>query len=255
MEASTTAVPSDPVHPARATQHVRPAKAPSRSRFEALRLAPAGLAPPHLNTALATPAAFWEELLLGAWRIFETLETTRWRYLIALQRSPAKPLTERERLVLDAVVDGQLDKVVAYDMGLSVSTVATHRAQAVQKLGLGSHLLTIQLGRAVRAGAGCSCAQVTVFSQPGPGRPRRIVRVPCLANRLPAALTPAEGQVLTSLLAGKSNRTIAAERNVSQRTVANQIASAFHRLGVSRRRELVAKLCECHCGVGAVDST
>jgi DNA-binding NarL/FixJ family response regulator len=53
-------------------------------------------------------------------------------------------------------------------------------------------------------------------------------------------LTPAEQEVVDGALAGKSNRRIAVERGRSVRTVANQIASAFRKLGVASRSELAA---------------
>lgn len=54
-------------------------------------------------------------------------------------------------------------------------------------------------------------------------------------------LTASEQAVFLALLAGQSNREIAESRGRSQRTVANQVASIFHKLGVGSRAELVAK--------------
>src|SRR5580692_10255302 len=56
-----------------------------------------------------------------------------------------------------------------------------------------------------------------------------------------AALTEAEIDVLQRVLAGRSNTEIALERASSKRTVANQIATMFKKLGVRSRRELVAR--------------
>lgn len=55
-----------------------------------------------------------------------------------------------------------------------------------------------------------------------------------------AALTASEMAVVDRWLAGESMREIASEREVSVRTVAKQIASAYEKLGVSSRTELVA---------------
>ena len=60
---------------------------------------------------------------------------------------------------------------------------------------------------------------------------------------LPSGLTAAESEVVRLLLEGQSNRTIAAARGTSVRTVANQVASIFRKLAVSSRSELVARLC------------
>jgi DNA-binding CsgD family transcriptional regulator len=55
-------------------------------------------------------------------------------------------------------------------------------------------------------------------------------------------VTAAERLVLGLAAAGHSNAQIAARRGVSPRTVANQLASAFRKLGVRSRLELEARL-------------
>jgi len=65
----------------------------------------------------------------------------------------------------------------------------------------------------------------------------RVERTVCTGT-----LTPAERAVATSILAGASNAQIACERKRSVRTVANQIASIFQKLGVSSRVELAGAL-------------
>jgi DNA-binding CsgD family transcriptional regulator len=58
----------------------------------------------------------------------------------------------------------------------------------------------------------------------------------------PESLTPAERNVLERVLAGESHGEVAQARGISTRTVANQVASAFKKLGVRSRMELAAKL-------------
>lgn len=53
-------------------------------------------------------------------------------------------LSPREREVLDALVAGQSNKVIAFDLGLSVRTVEVHRARMMDRLGVR------QLAEAVR---------------------------------------------------------------------------------------------------------
>jgi DNA-binding CsgD family transcriptional regulator len=55
------------------------------------------------------------------------------------------------------------------------------------------------------------------------------------------ALTAAERDVARLALGGLSNRVIAARRGCSSRTVANQLASVFAKLGAAGRRELRAR--------------
>jgi len=53
-------------------------------------------------------------------------------------------LSPREREVLEALVAGRPNKVIAFDLGLSVRTVEVHRARMMDRLGVR------QLGEAVR---------------------------------------------------------------------------------------------------------
>jgi len=56
-------------------------------------------------------------------------------------------LTPRERQVMDLVVEGAANKVIAIDLGLSERTVEVHRAKVMEKMGSRSvaHLVKLQL--------------------------------------------------------------------------------------------------------------
>jgi DNA-binding CsgD family transcriptional regulator len=69
-------------------------------------------------------------------------------------------------------------------------------------------------------------ALITLATRPGP--------IP--------ALTESEQAVSAMVLAGHSNAEIARHRQTAVRTVANQLASIFHKLGVRSRVELAALL-------------
>lgn len=60
--------------------------------------------------------------------------------------------------------------------------------------------------------------------------------------RLRDQLTAAERAIVARIVAGDSNRAIAVARGTSTRTVANQVAAIFAKLGVASRAELVAQL-------------
>jgi two-component system response regulator FixJ len=51
-------------------------------------------------------------------------------------KQPVAELTPRERQVLDALVAGHPNKVIAYDLGISVRTVEVHRARMMERLGV-----------------------------------------------------------------------------------------------------------------------
>jgi DNA-binding CsgD family transcriptional regulator len=74
----------------------------------------------------------------------------------------------------------------------------------------------------------------------------RLVLVSVPVRSLPeesaSRLTGAERAVVELARSGLSNAAIARRRRCSPRTVANQLASAYKKLGVGSRRELRAKL-------------
>lgn len=83
----------------------------------------------------------------------------------------------------------------------------------------GVDLFTVEMGKRAFA----------VVSFPLPAQPPRRAR-----------LSPAETAVARLAVAGRSNREIAHARGSSERTVANQMASLFRKLGVRSRSELAA---------------
>ena len=46
------------------------------------------------------------------------------------------PLTPRQREVLRRIAEGRSTKEIAFDLGLSVKTVETHRAQIMERVGI-----------------------------------------------------------------------------------------------------------------------
>jgi FixJ family two-component response regulator len=57
------------------------------------------------------------------------------RRLVASRRATLSP---REREVMECVIAGKLNKVIADALGISIKTVEAHRARVMQKLGVGS---------------------------------------------------------------------------------------------------------------------
>ena len=59
-------------------------------------------------------------------------------------------LTQRERQVLDAVIHGHSNKVVAHNLAIDVRTVETHRARLMRRLGVRNMLEAVRLGTLAR---------------------------------------------------------------------------------------------------------
>lgn len=61
-------------------------------------------------------------------------------------------LSERQRQVLAGIVRGKANKIIAYDLGLSIRTVEAYRAQMLDKLGVRSTAEAVRI--AIAAGLG-----------------------------------------------------------------------------------------------------
>src|SRR5262249_39201590 len=60
-------------------------------------------------------------------------------------------LTRREREVMNRIVTGQLNKQVAYDLGISEITVKAHRGRVMDKMCAGSFADLVRFAGRVRA--------------------------------------------------------------------------------------------------------
>jgi two-component system, LuxR family, response regulator FixJ len=62
-------------------------------------------------------------------------------------------LSRREREVLDALVAGRANKVIAFDLGISVRTVEVHRARMMERLGVRQFAEAIRLAVMAQIGS------------------------------------------------------------------------------------------------------
>jgi DNA-binding NarL/FixJ family response regulator len=188
----------------------------------------------------------WFELCAGSWRFRDTFATDK-RYFAVVERvSSSRPLRARQLNVLERVLLGQIPKAVACEMHLAISTVAAAMQTCLKRMGLSCRLshAPVLLTMAV-------CAARRAQRRPMLGRLTRLdpdddqlwvvsVRRPDLD--FPVRLSDAEEAVLRQLLAGHSHAQISDERATSPRTVANQLATAFRKFGVSGRGAVVQQV-------------
>ncbi len=101
----------------------------------------------------------WQGLVAGRWSLVDRFDTDGRRYFVARKNDPdvkdPRALTSRERQVLAYVAMGHPLKLVAYALGLSLSTVSVSRQTAMRKLGIRTH-----------------ADIVTLFAQAAPEEPR-----------------------------------------------------------------------------------
>jgi DNA-binding NarL/FixJ family response regulator len=177
----------------------------------------------------------WEAVISGRWSLVDRFDTDGRHFVVAyhnaVDQSP-RALTRRERHVAEAAARGHSNKVIAADLGLGVSTVASYLSATLEKLGLKSRLdLIRELSPALRGmPMQVGGARLAVAERELPKRPEA------------SDLTPAERAVVDGTLAGLSNAEVAIRRGTSPRTIANQLASVLRKLGVGSRYELAAAL-------------
>lgn len=105
------------------------------------------------------PAAavdLWRGLVAGRWSLVDHFDTDGRRYLVARRNDPRAPdprgLTERERQIARFVALGHSNKLIAYELGISEASVATHLKRAAAKLGVAGR---VQLAERVQLLGGC----------------------------------------------------------------------------------------------------
>ncbi len=193
-------------------------------------------------------ASLWRQLIIGELSILDHFSSSERHYLTlvsAAAEADARKLTTRQLQLLQRQLLGQPQKGVAIDCQLSASTVAGSLTESLRLLGLNvsasrapvllSLMLHAHLGHAP-VGSGRESFATDA------GRALRVASIARLEDALEGRLSPAEHAVVRFRADGKSHAEIAQLRKTSRRTIANQLASASRKLGVSGRCELVSYL-------------
>jgi DNA-binding NarL/FixJ family response regulator len=194
----------------------------------------------------------WREIVGGRVTAVDSFLSERQCFLVVKSVSESGPdcgpearLRSRKLDVLESVLMGESQKVIALRLGTCVSTVSLVLGQALKTVGLSCcpskvPLIVASMVAAARGLADFPSARVCELIVCG--ERYRIVSIVRGDLVLSSRLTRAEYATTRLLIAGKHHGEIAAERGCSVRTVANQLGSAFKKLGVSGRGELLAWL-------------
>jgi DNA-binding CsgD family transcriptional regulator len=107
----------------------------------------------------AEAVEIWRALVRGEWSLVDHFDHDGRRYIVAKKNKlvphPWHALTERERQVAAYAALGRSNKLIAYELGLSLATVARSLASAATKIGVASRLELIQAHAALDSrGAG-----------------------------------------------------------------------------------------------------
>ncbi|MGC4086725.1 MAG: hypothetical protein QM756_02285 [Polyangiaceae bacterium] len=178
----------------------------------------------------------WQDLTQGKLGLLDTFTAGDFSYLVATRELNHAPLSERALEMLERVLLGACPKQVASDFRLAQSTLAESLKLALRTMGASCLPSKVPFGlvalaRQARAQNGRPLVHGAVAQLAGFECLVLATRLPSLSNLLP----PAIEQVLRLHAEGKTHREIASLRGKSQRTIANQLATAFQRIGNSGR--------------------
>jgi DNA-binding CsgD family transcriptional regulator len=133
-------------------------------------------------------------------------------------------------------------KQLAVALGLSASSIATLSKQCLDSIGLSCTPCTAPPLLIIAAGAACAQASSPTGERWILAPHFELIRAARPELKFAGAFSRAEFDVAQRLLEGNSYAEIARCRQTSARTIANQVASIFQRVGVSSRNELTQRL-------------
>ncbi len=194
-------------------------------------------------------ANVWTDVTSGRQRVVDSFYCEDVAFMVLEQRIPPAwfglPGRRRNIGILERVLLGQAQKAIALDLDLAPSTVAFSVSESLQALGLTRRVcrvptLLVAAAHAARAATELRVARLERLQHAGTSY--WVLSAPRPDVELGRVLSPAEYAVARLLVEGLSHAEIAASRRASARTIANQLATAFQKLGVSGRSELVCSV-------------
>ena len=191
----------------------------------------------------------WPMLVTGGWKVVDSFCTERRCYAVLRCGPPPRRgrrcLMGRNVELVERILLGDSQKLVSLELGLAPSTVALIVARCLRALGLDCHassvpVLVVMAVHAFRAAEAPSDARRLDIGHDG-------VRHVIISARRPDAplehmLSGCECAVARLRVEGRTHAEIARLRQVSPRTVANQLTATFQKLRVSGRADLLREL-------------
>ncbi len=151
-------------------------------------------------------------------------------------------LDARQTRILERLLSGSSQKAISIDLGVCSSTVSMSVGSGLSRLGLRCSVsrLPLLLNLMVLSGRNSGYVARGCISDDSTGQ--RLISVEWPKHSLLDHLSQSEREVAELLVDGLTTREIAVQRNVSPRTVANQLASVFTKFRLSGRVEFMAHL-------------
>ena len=179
--------------------------------------------------------ALWQGLVAGEWSLVDHWESGGRRYLAAYRNRPElrdpRALTPTECATLKYLALGASNKDIGFALGLPAGTVSSSVTKVMKKLGVKRRVdlaLLADASRMDRLDPSVADGEVGVLSID--------VRPDGFAAQ---GLSIVEIEVTSYVVRGWSNERIARERQVSARTIANQLRAIYQKLGITSRSQLV----------------
>jgi len=194
-------------------------------------------------------AQCWQELASGRQQIADSAASEE-HYFLLLTRSAKvgrarRGIRARNFQVLNRVLLTASRKQLSLEVGLSTSSIAALSKQCLELIGLRCtpHTVPPLLIMAASAARAQTSGRSGVGGERWTPQPHfELVRAPRPELKFAGAFSRAEFDVAQRLLEGNTYAQIARHRRTSARTIANQVASIFDRVGVSSRHELAQRL-------------
>jgi DNA-binding CsgD family transcriptional regulator len=191
-------------------------------------------------------ALLWRDLVAGDSRVLHSFASEERCYLVLERiregRTQGRSPLARKIRILESLFFLGAQKNVALEFGVSLSSVAGVTKECLELLGLPCKPsrvspLVIAAAHAARGDSIVCWGRASQFAHASVSY--RVVSLARPDAELASLLTPAQFEVVRLRVEGKSHVEIAVLRHRSRRTVANQLAESFRRLGVSGRAELI----------------
>ena len=199
-----------------------------------------------LDTVLL--ADVWKAVIHGEAEVVDHFSTDERHYLLLRTRSPrgdGRQVSLSKLDALEKLLLGTSQKAIAIEQDVTASTIAMSLHDTLRLLGIrgSASRAPLQLALLVHAHHGKSAIREGRVSRVDvEGQTLLVVSTRLLDTSVGARLSRAEREVVRFRAEGESHAEIASRRKSSRRTVANQLASAFRKMGVSSRLELVGYL-------------
>ncbi len=207
-------------------------------------------------------SATWQSLKSGALSVVDTFIGSQRHYAVLLvgDRQLGEPVVRpcMDARRLEDWLGGIAQKNLSIDFGVSPSCVSSGLRRDIAELGISCAPSKVPLIIAILAAAAQSRGAVR-GARAGcfvhDSKRYLVLGVPRPESLLFERLSPAEFASLRMLVEGKTYAEIGRERGVALRTVANQIASMFRRLNLSRKSGLQSLLVQLAIGAEPTSCT